>query len=80
MQTIDLRGVACPFNFLKAKLAIEGIKTSEDVEFLLDGVDSVRKVSKGMVVDGHRILNLREIEGNYSLVVKKSIERQSMSA
>jgi TusA-related sulfurtransferase len=80
MRTVDLRGVACPFNFLKAKLAVDGIKSSEHVEFLLDELDPVRRVSKGMVEDGHRVLTLREKEGTYSLVVEKRVESQSMSA
>lgn len=71
MQTIDLRGVACPFNFLKAKLAVDGMKSSEHVEFLMDELDPVRRVSKGMVEDGHRVLYLREIAGNYRLIVEK---------
>ena len=36
MKSIDLRGVSCPTNFVKAKLALEMVESGEKVQFLLD--------------------------------------------
>ena len=33
-NTIDLRGVCCPTNFVKPKLALELVDAGETVEFL----------------------------------------------
>ena len=34
MHVIDLRGVSCPTNFVKAKLALEEIETGEILQIL----------------------------------------------
>ncbi|HYS42570.1 MAG TPA: sulfurtransferase TusA family protein, partial [Geobacteraceae bacterium] len=44
MKTIDLRGVSCPTNFVKAKLALEMVDAGEVVEFLLDDGEPVKNV------------------------------------
>ena len=55
MQTIDLRGVSCPTNFVKAKLALEMIDTGEVVEFLLDDGEPVNVTRARELVDtAHR--------------------------
>ena len=36
MQVIDLRGVSCPTNFVKAKLALEDLENGTIAQILLD--------------------------------------------
>ncbi len=71
MQTIDLRGVCCPTNFVKAKLALEMIDAGEVVEFLLDDGEAVKNVPRSLKEDGHKLLGLKEREGYYSLSLEK---------
>ena len=72
---IDLRGVCCPTNFVKAKLALEMVETGEIVEFLLDDGEAVKNVPRSLKADGHKLLGLQEEEdGSYRLRVEKGEE------
>ncbi len=71
MHTIDLRGVSCPTNFVKAKLALEMIDSGETVEFYLDDGEPVKNVSRSLKEEGHKLLGLEEKEGYYVLTLEK---------
>ena len=74
MQTIDLRGVSCPTNFVKAKLALEMIETGEVVEFLLDDGEPVKNVPRSLKDEGHKLIGLKEVDGHYVLTIEKGEE------
>ena len=71
MQTIDLRGVSCPTNFVKAKLELEDIETGTTVEFLLDDGEPVKNVPRSLKAEGHKLLGLKETDGYYILTLEK---------
>lgn len=72
MRTVDLRGVNCPTNFVKAKLALEEVEAGAEVEFLLDDGEPVKNVPRALKSEGHALLGLAECEGGYySLKLKK---------
>jgi len=71
MQKVDLRGVGCPTNFVKAKLALEMIDAGEVVEFLLDDGEPVKNVPRSLKAEGHKLLGLTEIDGYYRLTIEK---------
>ncbi len=72
MNTIDLRGVCCPTNFVKAKLALEMIDSGEIVEFYLDEGEPVKNVSRSLREEGHRLLSLEQKEGYRVLTLEKA--------
>ena len=75
MTTIDLRGVGCPTNFVKAKLALEELTTGDLVEILLDDGEPVKNVPRSLKGEGHKLLALKETaEGHYLLTVEKGEE------
>jgi tRNA 2-thiouridine synthesizing protein A len=74
MKTIDLRGVSCPTNFVKAKLALEMIDTGEVVEFLLDDGEPVKNVPRSLKNEGHKLIGLSEVDGHYVLTIEKGEE------
>ncbi len=71
-NTIDLRGVCCPINFVKAKLALEMVGTGENVEFLLDEGEPVKNVPRALKDEGHKLLGLKETDGFYTLILEKA--------
>ncbi len=73
-QKIDLRGVCCPTNFVKAKLALELVDEGEVVEFLLDDGESVKNVPRSLKGEGHKLLGLKETDGYYVLTLEKGGE------
>lgn len=71
MQSIDLRGVSCPTNFVKAKLELEEIGEGTVVEFLLDDGEPVKNVPRSLKDEGHKLLGLKEVDGHYVLTLEK---------
>lgn len=71
MHTIDLRGISCPTNFVKAKLALDLVETGEVVEFLLDDGEPVKNVPRSLKAEGHKLLGLKETDGYYVLTLEK---------
>lgn len=71
METVDLRGVCCPTNFVKAKLALEDFETGTTVELLLDDGEAVKNVPRSLKAEGHKLLGLKEAEGHYVLTLEK---------
>ncbi len=75
MQTIDLRGVSCPTNFVKAKLALEDLDVGATARILLDDGEPVKNVPRSLKADGHKLLGLSQAdEGHYVLELKKMEE------
>jgi TusA-related sulfurtransferase len=72
MQVIDLRGVSCPTNFVKAKLALEDLENGEIAQILLDDGEPVKNVPRSLKADGHRLIGLKQTEeGHYILELEK---------
>ena len=72
MHTIDLRGVSCPTNFIKVKLALEDVETGETARILLDDGEPVKNVPCSLKAEGHKILALSQSdEGHYVLELEK---------
>lgn len=72
MQTIDLRGVSCPTNFVKAKLALEEVDNGTVVHILLDDGEPVKNVPRSLKADGHKLIGLEQTdEGHYILKLEK---------
>jgi len=71
MQTIDLRGVCCPTNFVKAKLAIEMADEGDVLEFYLDDGEPVKNVPRSLKDDGHKLLRLEKADTYWVLTVEK---------
>lgn len=72
MRVIDLRGVSCPTNFVKAKLALEEVDIGTVVRILLDDGEPVKNVPRSLKADGHRLIGLKQTdEGHYVLELEK---------
>jgi TusA-related sulfurtransferase len=72
MQTIDLRGISCPTNFVKAKLALEDLEDGTVAQILLDDGEPVKNVPRSLKADGHQLIGLQLTdEGHYVLELKK---------
>ncbi|MDH7598478.1 MAG: sulfurtransferase TusA family protein [Sedimentisphaerales bacterium] len=58
-EILDLRGVACPLNFVKAKLALEQIPLGEGLCLILDDGEPSQKVPASLAEQGHRIVSMQ---------------------
>jgi sulfite reductase (ferredoxin) len=67
----DLRGVACPMNFVKTKMALSQLKTGQILEILLDDGTPIENVPKSIEGEGHIIVNKIKIGDFWSVTIKK---------
>ncbi len=70
-KTIDLRGVACPTNYVRVRLALEQLAPGEEIEVLLDAGEPVSNVPRSVRDDGDAVVAVREIDGAYAVLVRK---------
>jgi tRNA 2-thiouridine synthesizing protein A len=68
---LDLRGVICPYNFVKTKLKLEAMEQGQILSVLLDDGDPIRNVSRSVSNEGHTILSEDRIEGAYRVVIRR---------
>jgi TusA-related sulfurtransferase len=68
---LDLRGVCCPLNFVKAKLAMEKIKSSEVIEFYLDDGEPIVNVTRSLKDEGHQVLLVTPEQNFFKVIVEK---------
>jgi sulfite reductase (ferredoxin) len=55
----DLRGVACPLNYVKTKLKLEMMDAGEKLEVWLDAGEPIKNVPMSLKNDGH-LVHLQE--------------------
>ena len=52
---IDLRGVSCPLNFIRCKLAIEKLSFNEIIYISIDKGEPEEMVVPGLLNEGHKV-------------------------
>jgi len=70
-HVIDLRGVACPLNFVKAKLELEKIDVGRVLEVLLDDGEPVRNVPESFANQGQEVLGAKSVGDHFSVRVRR---------
>jgi sulfite reductase (ferredoxin) len=70
-HTIDLRGVACPLNFVKAKLELEKISLGEILEVLLDEGEPVRNVPESFAEQGQEVMEVENVGDHFCVKVRR---------
>lgn len=71
---IDLRGVACPMNFVKAKLRMETLEVGATLAVLLDDGEPVRNVPASFRNEGQDVVETHALEGgrHWRVLIRKS--------
>lgn len=70
----DLRGVACPMNYVKTKLKLEMMDAGEQLEVWLDAGEPIKNVPMSLKNDGHKVLIQEALEpeaAHYRILVEK---------
>jgi len=68
---LDLRGVICPYNFVKTKLMLEAMEQGEVLSVLLDDGDPIRNVPSSMSNEGHTIVSQDRGEESYRVLIRR---------
>ncbi len=71
-RTKDLRRVACPMNFVKTKVELAGMSSSQVLEILLDDGEPIDNVPRSVISEGHTILSQEKTDNYWTVVIKKA--------
>jgi tRNA 2-thiouridine synthesizing protein A len=70
--TLDLRGEVCPYTFLKARLALDGLPAGGILRVVVDNEASARDVPRSLADAGHEILSCTRIDaGSWAILVRR---------
>jgi tRNA 2-thiouridine synthesizing protein A len=70
-DSIDLRGVLCPINFVKTKLKLEEMESGQVLEVFLDDGEPMRSVPRSVKEEGHKVIQVENLGKAYRLLIKK---------
>ena len=69
---LDLKGVACPYNFVKTKLKLEEMDPGQILQIVIDDGEPYQNVPRSVLNEGHKILEEEKIEDkHYRIVIEK---------
>jgi TusA-related sulfurtransferase len=63
---LDLRGVPCPLNWVRARLTLEAMAPGESLQLQLDPGEPLESVPASAVEDGHAVV----VEGTSVTIVR----------
>ncbi len=70
-EELDLRGVLCPFNFVKTKLRLEDMADGAILTVTLDHGEPLKNVPASVEIEGHTILKIEPLESHTRLWIQK---------
>jgi tRNA 2-thiouridine synthesizing protein A len=68
---LDLRGVICPYNFVKTKLKLETMQTGQVLLVLLDDGDPIKNVPRSVQNEGHTVLAQERIDQSFRVFIRR---------
>lgn len=71
LRELDLKGVKCPYNYIRAKLYLEELEKDSTVMLFLDDGEPIRNVPQSLENDGYHIISKERTNGHYSVLVRK---------
>ncbi|EKD33911.1 MAG: hypothetical protein ACD_75C02547G0001 [uncultured bacterium] len=69
----DLRGVACPMNFVKTKVELARIPVGGFLRILLDDGEPADNVPRSVKTEGHEIVSQERLGGHWQVVIEKKV-------
>lgn len=71
---LDLRGVICPYNFVKTKLKLETMKGGQTLAVILDDGDPIKNVPRSVSDDGHIVLIQEPWAQAHRVIIQKRLD------
>jgi TusA-related sulfurtransferase len=71
MEELDLRGVICPYNFVKTKLKLDTLAIGSQLVVLLDDGEPIQNVPNSIMNEGHQVLTQEKVDAYYRIVIQK---------
>ena len=71
VDSMDLKGVACPFNYVQAKIRLETMDLGQLLEITIDDGEPIENVPVSLTNDGHEIVDTKKVGKHYRLTIRK---------
>ncbi len=68
---LDLRGVICPYNFVKTKLKLDTMSAGEILAVILDDGEPIKNVPQSVKNEGHTILTQDQLGASHRVLIQK---------
>ena len=74
-RKLNIKGLVCPYTFVKSKLAVEDMKVGQTLEILLDYEEASRSIPKSMEDHGQKVLKVEKINAtDWIIQIRKETE------
>ncbi len=74
-RKINIKGLVCPYTFVKSKLAVEDLEIGQTLEILLDYEEASRSIPRSMEDHGQRVLKVEKInDTDWIIQIRKEKE------
>ncbi|HYA31539.1 MAG TPA: sulfurtransferase TusA family protein [Thermodesulfovibrionales bacterium] len=74
-RKLNIKGLVCPYTFVKSKLAVEDMEVGQTLEILLDYEEASRSIPKSMEDHGQRVLKVEKInDTDWIIQIRKEKE------
>ena len=70
-ERLDLRGVACPLNWAKAKVRLEGLARGATLELWLDDPKGARDIPRAAEAEGYAVIAVEPRASEWRLLIQK---------
>ena len=70
-DSLDLKGVACPFNYVQAKVRLETMDIGQLLEITIDDGEPFENVPVSLTNDGHEVVDTKKLGKHYRLTIRK---------
>jgi tRNA 2-thiouridine synthesizing protein A len=67
VSTLDLTGVVCPLNWVRTRLALEGLDAGDELAVRLDPGEAIESVPRSAREEGHEVT----VDGTLVTIVKR---------
>jgi len=67
----DFRGVACPMNFVKTKIELSTLKSTDLLEIWLDDGQPIQNVPGSVRNEGHEVISVTQVEDYWKVIIRK---------
>lgn len=71
-HSLNLKGVLCPINFVKAKLKLEEMQDGQILEIIIDDGEPMQNVPRSIKEEGHKIIKVEKLaDSSFKLLIRK---------
>jgi tRNA 2-thiouridine synthesizing protein A len=69
-RTLDLRGIACPLSWAKARVTLETLARGDQVDVLVDDPRGARDIPRAAEATGHHVTDVTAEGGSWRITIE----------